>query len=68
MRHLRDAVKTSAFELVSSFPIDALVIDRVDVYRFKIPVAEVQEVELPFPILGTDVTYRVHPIPSRHSE
>jgi hypothetical protein len=30
-------------------------------------VAEVDEVELPFPILGEDLKYRVRPIPRRRS-
>jgi hypothetical protein len=66
MRHLRQAVRTSAFELVQSFPISAYQTDRVDVYRLKLPVAEVDEVELPFPVLGEGVKFRVRPIPSRH--
>jgi hypothetical protein len=68
MRHLRQAVKTSAFELVQSFPIQAYQTDRVDVYRLKLPVAEVDEVELPFPVLGEGVKFRVRPIPSRRPE
>ncbi len=65
MRYLRQAVKTPAFELVRSFPIAAYQTERVDVYRLKLPIAEVAEVELPFPVLGQDVKYRVRPIPSR---
>jgi hypothetical protein len=65
MRYLREAVNTSAFELVKSFPIDAPMIERVDVYRFKLPVAEVREVELPFPRLGPGVKFRVRPISPR---
>jgi hypothetical protein len=67
MRHLREAVKTSAFELVQSFPIAAYQTERVDVYRLKLPVVEVEEVELPFPILGPDVKYRARPIQARRS-
>jgi hypothetical protein len=67
MRYLRDAVNTPAFELVKSFPIDGPLIKRVDVYRLTMPVAEVQEVDLPFPALGPDVTYRVRPIAMRKS-
>ena len=66
MRHLRQAVKTPAFELVRSFPITAPQTDRVDVYRLTLPIVEVDEVELPFAVLGPDVKYRVRPIPSRH--
>ena len=39
---------------------------RVDVYRLTLPIVEVDEVELPFAVLGPDVKYRVRPIPSRH--
>ena len=67
MRYLRQAVKTPAFELVRSFPIAAYQTERVDVYRLKGPITEVDEVELPFPVLGQDVKYRVRPIPSRRS-
>jgi hypothetical protein len=67
MRYLREAVKTSAFDLVRSFPITGREVDRVDVYRFNLPVAEIDEIELPFPVLGQDVKYRVRPIPSRRS-
>jgi hypothetical protein len=67
MRYLRQAVKTPAFDLVRSFPISAYQTERVDVYRFNLPVAEVDEVDLPFPVLGQDVKYRVRPIPSRRS-
>ena len=67
MQHLRQAVKTSAFELVRSFPIIAMNKSiNVDVYRFKLPIVEVDEVELPFAILGPNVKYRVRPIPPRH--
>jgi hypothetical protein len=37
----------------------------VDLYRFTLPIAEVSEVELPFPGLGPNVKYRVRPVPSR---
>lgn len=67
MRYLREAVKTDAFELVRSFPIAAHQTERVDVYRLKLPITEVDEVELPFPVLDQDVKYRVRPIPSRRS-
>ena len=65
MQHLREAVKTSAFEFVRSFPITAHNTDRVDVYRLTLPVVSVDEVELPFAVLGPNVKYRVRPIPSR---
>jgi hypothetical protein len=65
MQHLRAAVNTPAFELIRSFPIEASAVHRVDVYRFKLHVADVHEVELPFPILGPDVKYRVRPISPR---
>jgi hypothetical protein len=65
MAHLRDAVESPAFELVRSFPVDGLLVDRVDLYRFTLPIAEVSEVELPFPGLGPNVKYRVRPISPR---
>lgn len=67
MRHLREAVKTPAFQLVRSFPIDAPTVERVDVYQFQLPIVDVQEVDLPFPRLGQDVKYRLCPIPTRSS-
>ncbi|MHB8865670.1 MAG: ArnT family glycosyltransferase [Pirellulaceae bacterium] len=68
MRHVRAAVNTSACELIRSFPIQGATIERVDVYKLKLPVADVQDVELPFPILGPDVKYRVRPIRPRRIE
>lgn len=65
MRYVRQAVKTPAFELVRSFPITADDTTHVEVYRFTLPIREVQEVELPFAVLGPDVKYRVRPIPPR---
>ena len=65
MRYVRQAVKTSAFALVRSFPITAPQTDRVDVYRFILPIEAVDAIELPFAILGPDVKYRVRPIPPR---
>lgn len=64
-QHLREAVKGPEFELVKSFPIDSLAVDRVDVYRLLAPVERHEEVDLPFPVLGKGVRYRVRPIPSR---
>ena len=68
MRQLRNAVKSSDFELVRSFPISGPGIDRVDVYRFKRPITHVEEVELPFPALGPDAKYRVRPISPRRTD
>jgi hypothetical protein len=67
MQHLRDAVGTSAFEFIRSFPISAPTIDRVDVYRFRLPVTNVEEVELPFPTLDAEARYSARPISPRHS-
>ena len=65
-RLLREAVKGPEFERVRSFPIaPGRGIERVDVYRLLGPVERVDEVELPFPILGEGVSYRVTPIPTR---
>ncbi len=67
MRYLRQALQTPDFELVRSFPITGREVDRVDVYRFKLPVAQVDKIELPFPVLGQGVKYLVRPIPSVRS-
>jgi hypothetical protein len=65
-RLLREAVKGPEFERVRSFPIaNGRGIERVDVYRLLGPVEHVDEVELPFPMLGEGVGYRVRPIPTR---
>ena len=66
MRYLRQALQTPAFELVRSFPITAPQTDRVDIYRFTLPITAVDEVELPFAVLGPNVRYRVRPIPPRY--
>jgi hypothetical protein len=64
-RLLRETVKGPEFELVRSFPITAGAgVERVDVYRLLVPVEPVCEVDLPFPILGEGVSYRVRPIPT----
>jgi hypothetical protein len=63
---LREAVRGPEFELVRSFPVDSdRGVERVDVYRLLGPVERVEEVDLPFPILGEQATYRVRPIRSR---
>ena len=58
-------VKTEDFEFVRSFPVVAKKIDRIDVYRFRLPVAEIEEVEIPFMILGPDVKLKVQPVATR---
>ena len=65
MRYVRQAVKTAAFALVRSFPIRGPQTDRVDVYRFTLPIEAVDAIELPFALLGPEVKYRVRPIPPR---
>ena len=61
-RHLRQAVRGPQFERVQSFPVFGDGVDHVDVYRVLAPVATQDEVDLPFPVLGGDVHYRVKPI------
>jgi hypothetical protein len=68
VRALHEALGTSDFELVRSFPIDARSVKRVDVYRLRLPVSDVKEVELPFPVLGTDVRYRTRPVTRGYSD
>jgi hypothetical protein len=62
VRSLHEALETSDFELVRSFSIDARSVERVDVYRLRLPVSDVKEVELPFPVLGPEVRYRTRPV------
>jgi hypothetical protein len=65
-RLLRETVKRPEFKLVRSFPVAAgQGVERVDVYLLLVPVERVDEVDLPFPILGEGVSYRVRPIPTR---
>jgi hypothetical protein len=65
-RLLREVVQGPEFDLVRSFPVAAgLGVERVDVYRLLVPVERQDEVDLPFPMLGEGVSYRVRPIPTR---
>src|SRR5262249_20574406 len=66
-RLLRDMVGGPEFELVKSFPIHYSGIDRLDLYRLLIPVQQVDEVDLPFPILKDEAHYRVKPIERRRA-
>jgi hypothetical protein len=66
-RLLRETVKGPEFELVRSFPVAGAGVERVDVYRLLVPVEPVDEVDLPFPILGEGVSYRARPIPTRRA-
>lgn len=59
---LRKAVLGPAFERVRSFPVRAPGLDRIDLYRLKADPAPVEEVDLPFPILGGETRFRVRPI------
>ncbi len=59
---LRKTVQGSQFELVRSFPVSGPGLDRIDIYRFKPEISSVEEVDLPFPILGENVTLRIKPI------
>lgn len=60
-RLLREAVQEPPFEFVRSFAVSGAGAERVDVYRLIGPVAEVDEVELPFLLLGGE-RYTVKPI------
>ena len=63
--HLRKAVKGPQFELVKSFPItrmETVGVDKLNVcvYRFLIPIEQVDEVDIPF--LPRGIRYRGKPI------
>jgi hypothetical protein len=64
-RHLREALKTSAFERVESFPVRAGRVTRVDLYRIKVPLAPPPPTDLVFPSFSPRVFRGVEPIPSR---
>ncbi len=59
---LREAVRGPEFELVRSFPVSAWRLERIDVYRFREPVPSIEEVDLPFQILGDGVRFKARPI------
>jgi hypothetical protein len=59
---LRKAVQGSEFELVRSFPVSGSGLDRIDVYRFKMMPKQIEEIDLPFPILGEEVHFKARPI------
>jgi hypothetical protein len=61
-RLLRETVHGPEFELVRVFPFGRSGSSRVEVYRFLLPVETPDDVELPFPVLGEGVGYRVKPI------
>ena len=48
-RHLREAVRGAPFELLRSFPMRRIRVDRVDVYRMNGPIDESETVDLPVP-------------------
>ncbi|MFO0808927.1 MAG: hypothetical protein U0746_09915 [Gemmataceae bacterium] len=68
-RHLRTAVRGPAFEFVRSFGVSGAIVDRVDLYRLRGPIAAVEEVDMPFQVLGEGVRRRARPIdPERRAD
>lgn len=67
-RHLRKAINGPQFELVKSFPIikrkEPAGMERisVNVYRFLVPIEQVDEIDMPLFSLGEGVRYRIKPI------
>ncbi|MBW7991044.1 MAG: hypothetical protein FVQ84_13645 [Planctomycetes bacterium] len=66
-QHLREAVKGPQFELVKSFQIQKTQTTNmedniIDVYRFLVPIEQVDEVDMPLFSLGEGARYRVKPI------
>ncbi len=59
---LREAVQDRRFELFRSFPISGPGLDRIDVYRFKLNPWPVDAMDMPFPILGEGVRFKIRPI------
>jgi hypothetical protein len=65
--HLREAVKGQEFELARSFPITRKRMTGVEetnvcVYRFLVPIEQVDEVDMPFFGRGENLRYRSKPI------
>jgi hypothetical protein len=59
---LQKAVRGPEFELVRSFPVTGPGLDRIDLYRFKLDPQATDEADLPFPILGENVRFKIRPI------
>jgi hypothetical protein len=59
---LREAVRGPEFDLVRSFPLSGSDLKRIDVYRFKAPIQMVDELDLPFQVLGDGVRLKMRPI------
>jgi hypothetical protein len=59
-RFLREAVRGPEFEFVKTFRIEAFNPFSIDIYRFRFPVEQPDQIELSFPGLGT--RFRVKPI------
>lgn len=59
---LRKALSKPEFQRIRSFPVSAPGLKSIDVYFLKSEVSPVDEVELPFPILGDAVKFKVRPI------
>jgi hypothetical protein len=62
---LRAAVREPPFELVRTFAVTGKEINRVEVYRLRIPVEQSEDADLFFPSRGEEGRYRIRPIPSR---
>ncbi|MHC4464606.1 MAG: ArnT family glycosyltransferase [Planctomycetota bacterium] len=65
--HLRKAINGPQFELVKSFPITrarttGVKRTSVNVYRFLVPIEQVDEIDMPLFSLGEGVRYRIKPI------
>jgi hypothetical protein len=62
---LREAVKTTPFALVRSFPVTGHpTVERIDVYRFEAPLARSAFVDVPITSLGRRDPVRIKPIVS----
>lgn len=69
---LREALVGADFEFIRSFPLVGDGVHsvgdgprRVDIYRLRGPLRAIDEVDLPFPILGPEVVFRIRPIATR---
>jgi hypothetical protein len=62
VRYLQQAVQGPEFRLVRSFPVATSTATRIDVYEFLRPFRTPETIELPFPILRGDTTFRARPV------
>jgi len=59
---LRDTLRGPQFEFVRFFPVSGRGLDGIEIYRSKINPRPRDELDIPFPILGEGIRYKIRPI------